>query len=128
MTSMLLGIGSMLGRICLNRSQHLRVLMCFLGVTWSSVLLADTHGPVEIYSDIGDLKVENRANVVHDRVILTLKNLEDTDIHCEVHFMNGPELMIKRVGFVSSGKEILFNAPLRRTVVKIVIDFSCQAI
>ncbi len=104
------------------------LLLTLLLLAITMVSRADFYGPVEIYSDKGELNVEERANVVKDRVILTLKNLEENDLHCEVHFMNGPELIIKRVGFVSAGKEILFYAPLRRTIVKIVVDYTCKAI
>ncbi|OZG70232.1 hypothetical protein BTA51_26895 [Hahella sp. CCB-MM4] len=107
---------------------HLATLLLLLCSSVAVISRADFYGPVEIYSDKGELNIEERANVVQDRVVLTLKNLEESDLHCEVHFMNGPELIIKRVGFVTAGKEILFYAPLRRTIVKIVVDYTCNAI
>ncbi len=87
---------------------------------------ADFYGPIEVLADTGELKVEYSSKVLHDQAMLNVQNLEEEDLKCSAEFSNGPELIIKRVGFVSAGREILFTAPLRRTVVKLVVDLSCQ--
>ena len=107
--------------------QWIQSLVTFLVLGMAAALAtADIQGPIEVLTDVGDLKVEQTASVLQDRAMLNVKNLEDEDLQCSAAFSNGPELIIKRVGFVTAGREILFTAPLRRTLVKLVVDLSCQ--
>jgi len=108
----------------IRRVQSLVVLIVFgLGVVLAK---ADAYGPIEVLAEVGDLKVKHAANVLQDRVTLNVKNLEDEDLQCTAAFSDGPELIIKRVGFVTAGREIFFTAPLRRNIMKLVVDLSCQ--
>ncbi len=82
--------------------------------------------PVYLNESVGDLNVGIETSLVGLKGMAFIENKGPDVIACQVVFRNGPELPIVRKERVNPGAKKMVSATLKRAIVKLTIDVSCQ--
>ncbi|WP_250656726.1 hypothetical protein [Alkalimarinus coralli] len=105
-----------------SRAGHLLITL----VAMLSVAPGVFATPVYINEHFNGLDVSAESSLVGQQAMAFVENGEAQAIQCTVTFRNGPELPVKRRETIKPGVKKVFEAAMKRTIVKLTIDVECN--
>lgn len=95
-------------------------------VLLQGVALNASATPVFVNETLNDLDISVESSLLGLKGMAFVQNNEEYPVTCHVTFKNGPELPVKRRETIKPGVKKVFEASMRRGIVKLTIDVECD--